>query len=192
MTIALIPCGDSEWREQGRLLGRAELELTVEGHTECADWAAQLAGAGLSRLHHSSDDLATQTARQISRALGAPAKRAHELDELDLGLWAGLTEADLEVRYESAHHQLGENPLTVTPPDGESFQAAVERIQNYLQRRFRRDRGASIGLVVRPIVLSIARCLLEPLPLMRLWELSHEPPTPLVLERDKLPQEPQS
>jgi broad specificity phosphatase PhoE len=155
MKLALIPCAWSEWRELGRLLGRVELTLTREGHAHCLRWAAQLRQLALARVLHGPDELARQMGRCIGRAAHAPARTVADLREVDLGLWTGLTEEELRTRFPSAHRQLGDAPLTVTPPEGENLAEAAGRLRVCLNRRVKRFPTGLIGLVLRPTALSL-------------------------------------
>jgi broad specificity phosphatase PhoE len=161
MTIVLIPCGATEWHAEGRLLGRVELPLSGDGAAQCSGWAERLRLLGLTRIYHSPDELAGQTARRLARALGIRTRTIAELAEVDVGLWAGLTEEQIQNRFETTHRELCEKPLNVQPPQGESFEAAMERIRAFLRKQLKRGQPGALGLVLRPLVFAMARCLLE-------------------------------
>ncbi len=182
MKVALIPCAASEWREQGRLLGRVELSPAPEGSVRCTAWVERLRAAGLARVFHSPDELATRTAELIARRLSVPAKPLEELVEVDVGLWAGLTEGQLKKRYATAHRQLCESPLSVSPPGGESFAAAAERVRTCLSKRIRRDGKAGFGLVMRPLSFAMARCILEQGEITDVWETAQSVDEPVIVE----------
>lgn len=188
MRLALIPCAPTEWEAQGRLLGRAELAPAPGWEALVARWADVLRPAGLTRIVHSTDQLATRTARSLARLLGIPHRRQSDLDEVDLGLWTGLTHQQLETRFGSAHRQLCEAPLSVTAPDGESLSAAAARIARFLVRRLKSRRPEpALGVVLRPLVWALARGLLEGGGLERVWAASRQRPEPLVIEVSQVP-----
>ncbi|MCG3125685.1 MAG: Phosphoserine phosphatase 1 [Phycisphaerae bacterium] len=161
MKVALIPVGASEWGEAGRLLGRAEVSLTSRGRKSCADWARTLRSLHPSRVYHSSDDLAAQTAGLIADAIDAPVKEVRDLDEVDVGLWAGLTEAQLKQRYTSAYRQLCDAPLGVRAPEGEDFDEASRRLVDGITRLVRKNGAPAVAVVLRPLALTMVRCALE-------------------------------
>ena len=113
MKVALIPCGVTEWRQKGRLLGRAELELTAKGETQCAAWGEQLRPLMLSKIFHAPDGLSRDTARQIGRRINVPTKALDALVEVDgeVERRAGAEEAEetrvLEGRLDRALRRLG-------------------------------------------------------------------------------------
>jgi broad specificity phosphatase PhoE len=182
MKVALIPCGTTEWRQQGRLLGRVELALAPDGQTQCATWVEQLRPAMLSRIFHAPDELSKTTAQLIGRQLNVPARALDGLVEVDLGLWAGLTEDQLKNRYAKAHRQLVDSPLNVSPPNGEDFSDAVARVQAALRKRIKRNGRAAIGLVMRPFTFAMARHVLEGAEAARIWETSQNQDEPIVME----------
>lgn len=181
MKIVLIPCGPSTWRQAGRLLGRTEIGLTDQAEQRCAEWAEQLRPLGIQRLYHAPDELATQTARLLGRRLNVPVRALDELAEVDCGLWTGLTEAQIRERFASAFHQLADAPLSVQPPGGEALAQAAQRLRRAVQRIARRGDAQTVGLVLRPVALGLARCVLDGADPARLWSLLREPDEPRVL-----------
>lgn len=189
MKVVLIPCATTEWRDSGRLLGRVEVPLTDEGRTLCSSWAEAFRGAGLSGIFHSSDELASQTAHLIAKPLELRTKRLADLDEVDVGLWTGLTEEQLKSRYTGAHKQLCESPMSVAPPDGESFSDAAKRVTACLKKKIRREGKPAIAVVMRPLALAMARCELESRPVSEFWSGWRDQNGPIVVDCSAKPAE---
>lgn len=185
MRVVLIPCAPSDWCEDGRLLGRTELALSERGINHISAWIEELNHAGVSRLFHSPDELATMTASTLAKALKVSAKPAEELQEVDLGLWAGLTESELKSRFAKAHRELNEAPLNVSPPGGEEVAVAAERIKNGLKKRVKPNgKQAAVGLVMRPLMLALARAALGETAPHEIWK-ARQLSTPIVIEPDQ-------
>lgn len=182
MKVALIPCGPTDWRQKGRLLGRVELELAPDGEVQCTQWGEQLRPLMLSRIFHAPDELSKATAQHIGRRLNIPTKALNALVEVDLGLWAGLTEEELKKRYAKAHRQLVESPLNVSPPQGEDFSDAADRVRACLKKRIKPNGPAAIGLVMRPLTYAMARYVLEGAASAEIWETSQCADGPLVMD----------
>ena len=174
MRVVLIPCGETEWVNDGRLLGRVELTLTPVGEQHAAAWIEHLRVSGLKRIFHSPDELAARTAKILSAALGIPAKADAELAEVDVGLWTGLTDGELKSRFAKAHRQLNETPLNVSPPNGERLSEASERITAAVKKRIKKNGRDAVGLVLRPFALALARAALGELELSDVWEAREE------------------
>lgn len=182
MKVALIPCGTTEWHDAGRLLGRVELPLTEGGTQQCAQWAEQLQPLGIRRLLHAPDELAKQTAACLARRLSVPAKPLDDLVEVDVGLWAGLTETQLKSRFPSAHRQLCEAPLNVHPPGGEDLSAAAARLNTCIRKQVRKNGEEVLGLIMRPFSFALARCAFERRDQAGIWETARSASEPIVIE----------
>ncbi len=182
MKVVLIPCGMTAWDDEGRILGRVELSLTPAGNEECGKWARQLSDLGLKRILHAPDELASRTAGLVARQLSLPTKSLDNLVEVDVGLWAGLTESQLKTRYASAHRELCEAPLNVNPPGGESLSTAAERLNSCVGKQIKKNSTTAIGLVLRPFSLALAKCALEGADMSNVWELSRGVREPVVVE----------
>ncbi len=182
MKVALIPCASTEWQGAGRLLGRTELPLTEAGQEQCSNWAARLAPEGIGRILHAPDELATQTAAMVARPLSVPTKPLEDLMEVDVGLWAGLTESQLKSRYATAHRELRESPLNVNPPGGESLGEAAERLVACIRKQLRRNGKTAIGVVVRPFSFAMAKCALEGADYSDVWDIVRRTNEPIIIE----------
>lgn len=184
MRIVLIPCGTTEWHTEGRLLGRVEVPLSPAGEQQCCGWAESLRAQQLERIYHAPDELCAQTAHLLARRLGVPARPLDELVEVDVGLWAGLTDAQLKTRFASAHRGLHEDPLRVQAPGGESLAAAAERLEECICRQVRKNGRAAIGVVARPLSFVMLKCALEGGDFSRAWETAQDAQVPVVLDCD--------
>jgi broad specificity phosphatase PhoE len=182
MIVALIPCGSTEWQEEGRLLGRVELPLTEAGQEKCATWVQGLSTIGLECILHGPDELATRTAQVLARQLSIPTKALDDLVELDVGLGAGLTEAQLKTRFASAHRELRESPLNVNPPGGESLSAAADRLCACIRKQMKKNGRKAIGVVVRPFGFALARCVLEGVEFSDVWRMAQHADEPTIIE----------
>jgi probable phosphoglycerate mutase len=182
MRIALIPCGETDWGAEGRLLGRVELPLSEAGEARCAAWARELEPLGLERIVHGPDELGKRTATLLAAQLRVPTRALEGLHEVDTGLWSGLTECELKRRYATAHRELKEAPLNVQPPGGEALRSAAKRLAECLDRQIRRNGVVSLGVVARPFALALASCALRNGPTSEVWELAWRVANPIVIE----------
>jgi len=181
MKVALIPCAATDWTQDGRLLGRVDLEPGEDAHGQCKKWSETLRDQKLARIYHAPDILSKTTAQSIAQALNIPAKNLEALAEVDLGLWAGLTEGELKKRFAKAHRQLIDSPMNVRPPNGEDFSDASARLRNCLKKQIKPNGRASIGLVMRPFSFAMACYLLQG-DSVKIWEASQDQPAPRVME----------
>lgn len=183
MKLILVPCITSEWRSAGRLMGRVELDPTPASDAETTAWASYLQGTGVTQVLYGPDQLSARTARLLAKQIGASIRKVAALEEVDVGLWAGLTDEELRARYASCYRELCENPLHVTPPEGESFAVAGARIGKALQRRVSRNGQPAIAVVLRPLALALARRVFAPEVVdADIWRDAQETSGPITVE----------
>lgn len=191
MILVLAPCGACEWREEGRLLGRVELAPTEAARQQFERWAEGVRPLSPVRIFHGPDELSTATALELSLRLNVPIRAVDDLEEIDAGLWSGLTDAELEARYETAYHELSEAPLNVTPPQGENLGDAAERLRAAVKKCQRGVRSEqAIVLVLRPVALAIVRTQLTGAEEATIWERTQEADETVIVDVQKTPAKP--
>lgn len=183
MKVALVPSAPCDWRSKGRLLGRVELS-PCDDDSWFDSYVQPLEPLKVARVLHGPDDLSKGLAKRIAKRFGGAVKEADDLVEVDLGLWAGLTEEDLRKRFGRAYRQLYDDPMSVNPPNGEPFATAAERIRKALEKRLKKTRGAkdTTVLVLRPLAFALARCILGGEDQRRMWEFAEGPDASVLAE----------
>ena len=131
----------------GRLYGRTDVPADTG---ESARFAALDRALPEGAVWITSALLRThQTADAIAAAGHAVPARAVEpdLDEQDFGAWQGLTWDEVASERGGPAHKYWVAPAHVTPPEGESFAAVMERVAAAVDRRTARHAGADIVAV---------------------------------------------
>ncbi len=171
ITLALIRCGETTWDVEGRLHGRSDLPLSIDGRTAVSEDVATLDGGRLGTIYHPPDDAAIETAQIVAGSAGSRAKAVAELADPDLGVLEGLTAKDFADRFSKRYKQWQEDPLTLTPPEGEPLVDARARLFEAVSRVARRTRHEEIGIVLHPVGLGLLRCWLSERPAADLWSM---------------------
>ena len=130
-TVVAVRHGETDWNRNGRLQGWAPVPLNDTGREQAAAAGAWLADEYDVDRVFVSDSLRTrQTAEGILESLpDLPVAHERHWRERDLGVYQGLTYADVEERFprfglgESAH----EAALAV-PESGESLRDVADRV----------------------------------------------------------------
>jgi probable phosphoglycerate mutase len=155
MTIVLIHAGPTQWDVEGRLAGNHPLPLTVEARAGVVDVASRF-GASVSDVYRfKKNDACNEAADIVAKAAKIRMRESGDLDEVNLGLWQGLTESDLKFRYPKAYAQWDQNPLAVNPPEGEPLSDAIDRLRGGLRRILKRKHGLTLALPLRPMAMQI-------------------------------------
>lgn len=171
ITIALIRCGETTWDVEGRLYGRSDLPLSIDGRTAVSDDVATLRGGRIGTVYHPPDDAAIETAQIVAGDAGAKTKALAELADPDLGVLEGLTAKEFADRFSKRYKQWQDDPLTLTPPEGEPLVDARARLFGAISRLARRSRVDEIGIVLHPVGLGLLRCWLADRPAADLWSM---------------------
>ena len=131
--------GQTAPNRDGLVLGRADPELTEEGHRQAAWLAAALAGEPVSAIVTSPLLRARQTAEAVAAACGdRPVVVDQRLVEIDWGTWEGRPAGSLavaDVDRWRAHDG--------TAPEGESLDSLSRRVESFCVETLEED-----GLVV--------------------------------------------
>ncbi len=162
--LVLIRPGATVYDEQNRLQGILDIPLSERGHGEVTRMVPMLAqtldGASLSALYCGPGENVVRTAEIVGKALGVRPKRVDEFRNLDQGLWQGLQIDEIRRRNTKLYRQWIEDPETICPPQGETFESAMARIKSAFRPLLRRHHDDSIALVVaEPLARMVAAYL---------------------------------
>jgi len=176
MVLTLIRCGENAWDADGRLHGRSDLPLSIAGRASVSSDVLALAGRRLATVYHPPDDAASETAAIVAKSVGARAKAAADLHEADLGVLEGMTAQVFADRFPKRYKQWQDDPLSLSPPDGEDLTDARARLFRTAGRLMRRSRGAEVAMVLHPLSVGFLRCWLADRPPTDVWSLVRDRP----------------
>jgi broad specificity phosphatase PhoE len=170
--------GRTEWDLLGRVQGAADLPLAAVGLEGVQGQAQGLSSQKLNSIACAPDEASRATAELLKKATGCrKVVIVPELGEMALGLWEGLRYEELENRYCRAGRQFLTDPCGVIVPEGEAFESYGDKVRAALaQVMARQKRGATVGVVVRPIALGVMRCLLNTADFGQLWAMLNDRP----------------
>ena len=118
--------GQTAPNRDGLVLGRADPELTEEGHRQAARLAAALAGEPVAAILTSPLVRARQTAEAVGAACGVPVAVDERLVEIDWGTWEGRPAGSLAVA-DVDRWRADEG----TAPEGESLDSLSHRVESF-------------------------------------------------------------
>ena len=130
MNIAFIRHGPTEWNALGRMQGRRDIPLSVEGRQTIAQWRVPDALAVNARWLSSPLIRAVETARHLA---GAEPALEPALTEMDWGDWEGYSHEEIERRDGDAFTRNAARGLDFRPPGGESPRDVVARVVDWLE-----------------------------------------------------------
>jgi probable phosphoglycerate mutase len=153
--ISFVRHGETAHNREGRLQGRADLELSERGLDQAQRLAGRFARATNTSVVSSPLRRARQTAAEIAAVCGCEVEIDERLIELDYGDWDGRLLADIPLEAWSAWRA---DPA-FSPPGGESLVAVTARIDSFCRDRLSRD-GRTVAVShVSPIKAAVAWAL---------------------------------
>ena len=174
--LILVPWAETEWSAAGRLAGRTAIPLTEAGVQTARFWSDRLAASALKAVYTSNQETSLDIANIISKRTGASKKTIAELAEVDLGLWDGLTSEELKRRYPKIFKKWKSDPSSVSPPEGEDLEHAVERLRPPVEKLTRRPGKGPCAVVLGPMAFALTRCWIESADLSELGSMGGAEP----------------
>jgi broad specificity phosphatase PhoE len=178
--IYLVRHGETEWNSSGRFQGRLDSPLTEKGVGQAKACGRRLAqiGSQVAAFHASPLGRTRQTASIIAGFGRFPEARFDErLAEVSLGSWDGLIQIDIDEQWPGRLD--GSSPFDwfFRSPDGESYEAAVRRANEWLLEQQGIVIAVShglIGRVIRGAYLGMSEhdALRLPVPQDVIWRLA--------------------
>lgn len=151
--LILIRHGETLWNQQGRMQGQQDSPLTELGVRQARQLGLRLREVRFDALYSSDLGRAYRTALTISETTGHAVNVDIRLRERNFGVFEGLTNADIKVRYPDDHVRFASRDPHYVMPGGESALAFKERCVRCLAEIAENHRGANAVVVTHGLVL---------------------------------------
>jgi broad specificity phosphatase PhoE len=145
-TILLARHAETDWNQERRWQGLADLPLNERGREQARVLAEKLEAVPFSAIYSSALRRAYETALIIAERKGLAVTPVSELREIDVGSWTGLSRDEVKERFRDAHKER----MTRTGrgwEGGETYAEMGRRILEAL-RRIAREHPSDVVLVV--------------------------------------------
>jgi len=156
-TVYLARHGQTEWNLAGRRQGQLDSPLTADGLDQARRVAGVMAYRRVDGVFTSPLGRAMVTAELCSHDLGVPLIVVNDLAEVDHGLMAGLTNAEIDQAFPGQLELRSANKYSWRFPEGESYSDVDRRAGEALRQIALHDAS-------RPLIVShemIGRMLLR-------------------------------
>lgn len=128
MNMYLIRHGEIPQSSPRRFIGQRDLPLTENGRRQIAELNPFLQKQGVTRLVCSPLLRCRESARILGESLGLQARNVADLREISLGVWEGLTVAEVREQFPGRFEARGRDLAGYAPEGGESFQMLLNRV----------------------------------------------------------------
>ncbi len=128
LNVVLARHAETIWNEQLRYIGRTDLDLSPLGRANAEAFAAHLKDYRFDAIYASGMKRALQTAGPVAENSNLLVASEPLLNEIDFGLWEGLTHDEIAAAYPGLVDQWLGDPFTVEIPGGEPWPAFADRV----------------------------------------------------------------
>lgn len=146
MKILLVRHGETDWNVAKKIQGSTDTPLNENGVEQAKALAEKLSEreTPIIGVYTSKLERAAVTAQYAAEKLGLECNILPGLEEINFGLWEGLTWDQVEEQFPEEFQSWRQNRRFGHPPKGESYQELLERIMAALQKLIK-DTGESIA-----------------------------------------------
>lgn len=178
--VAVVRPGWTDFDVEHRLIGSLDLPLNSRGEAQLATLIERLKALPkpLNGIVCGTAQPAKGTAVAIAKAFGLPLRDSEELVNLNLGLWQSSTIEDIDRRMSRVFRQWQEAPETVSPSEGEPWEAAIDRVTRALKKPLRKC--DVLAIVASEPLASLVSSLLTGEPPDLTMAFSEEPSDPII------------
>jgi alpha-ribazole phosphatase len=169
-TIYLLRHGEIQTCHPRRFVGRRELPLTPSGRQQMADLAELFARRSIDKLISSPLGRCRESATILAEQLEVEYEVRHQLTEINLGAWEGMTVAEVEERYPGQHAARGRDIVTFRPDGGESFQDLLDRSWPVFDELWA-TAGEGLAVIAHAGVNRVLLCTILGIPLANLFRI---------------------
>jgi probable phosphoglycerate mutase len=157
--VVLIRPGFTDFDDQKRIQGTLDLPLNARGEEQAAQLAEQLRSTQVELVYTAPCEPARATAKIIGDELGLPVKELEGFRNYDQGLWQGLVIDDVRRKFPKVFKQWHESPEAVCPPEGETVEQVLARLQKSLRKTKKKKTNCAI-IASEPLATLIS-CILK-------------------------------
>ncbi len=156
-----------------RFQGTHDVPLSELGARQAEALGRALRGRRISAVYTSPLERARRTAEIAAGGLGLPLNAVHDLRELSLGEWEGLTVEEVSAQPGDPYARWVRDPVACVPPGGEPLSEVQARVVRAMAEiADAHPNGQDVLVVCHGGVISayLAHCL--GLPLSSIWRLT--------------------
>jgi len=153
--LIAIRHGETEWNSQGRFQGQRNSVLNAAGLAQAEALGERLAGERFDLLLSSDLGRALQTASAIAMRTGHEIVVEPRLRERRMGIFQGLTPAEVEARYPDEYVRFRSHDPDYVIPEGESMRQLQERSVACITELAARHAGLTLAAVTHGGVLAM-------------------------------------
>ncbi len=165
MKLYFIRHGQTDWNVARKIQGSCDIELNANGLRQAEVLCRKLKeeNAPITRIYTSRQKRAHQTAAILSKATNLELVTIDGLQEVNLGLWEGLSWMEIRDQYPTEYESWYHNRRYDNSHKGESYQEVVDRAMKAI-RAIIKENESDIAIVTHNAVIMCLQCYLTDTP----------------------------
>jgi broad specificity phosphatase PhoE len=167
MKLTLIRHAPTIYSKKGLFMGALDIPATPESLKDAARFGYSIADIKFNKYISSPLSRAVQTAQAIFPE--AQFEIEEDLRERALGVWSGMSEADVLNEFPNAFLMTGFIDPYFTPPEGESIDSLIKRVERFVSRLKKLPNTEHVVAVTHNGIIRLIRCLLENKPIQDMF-----------------------
>jgi len=124
MNYLFVRHGETDWNVLGKIQGRTDIPLNNNGIIQVKNLCLKINSMNpeLKKIYTSVQIRAVQTAKLISEYSGLNFESINGIEEVNFGLWEGLSWTEVKSEYPKEYEEWIKNQRYAKTPNGESYQ----------------------------------------------------------------------
>lgn len=182
-TIYITRHGQTKWNVEKRMQGWKDSPLTELGIQQAKWLEERLKDTKLDVIYSSPINRALSTAQIVNNKRHIPIYTDLRLREINMGIWEGLTQDEIEELYGEELYNFWNAPKSYKPYDGETFCQVIQRTEEFIKEIISGNIGKDILIVTHTIALKAIMCFFQNTLMEDFWGPPFIHPTSLTVVR---------
>ena len=169
--IIVVRTAHTNWNVIQRIQGTVDVPLNEEGKLSAKRVAYELRKMPIDCIFSSELSRSIETAELIAIEHNLKIRKMKSLNELNQGVWQGLTLTEIKRRYKKQYLLWKTAPLMTKPPQGESVKDAYDRVISCVMNIVQKNKGKVICLVAHEVAIAFIKCYYQNLDVNDMWDI---------------------
>ncbi|MGM0500950.1 MAG: alpha-ribazole phosphatase [Bacillota bacterium] len=170
--LILARHGETNWNKESRFQGNKNIKLNQTGIAQAKKLATRLADIEIDAIYSSTLDRSNKTAQIVAKKHDLEVDVKADLQEINFGVWEGLTFKQIESKYQDEFKLWKSNPAKNKPAEGESLTDVQDRVFNTIDELLVKHQGQTILIVAHGGVNRVLISNFLGMPLDKCWRLN--------------------
>jgi alpha-ribazole phosphatase len=154
--------------------GSLDIPLSDRGRERLGRVSSYLSDKHIHHVYTSALSRAVESGTIIARVHGLSIESIPALNEINFGLWEGLSFDEISAQYPTELDLWIRDPEVHSPPEGEPLRQAQERIMTAIHGMGDAHRGQNVAIVAHGGTLRIIICTLLQVKLSNLFKIGQD------------------